>query len=80
MSDRLTSIRLPGIGAGLAEWGRETPSHMIELYRRYARSELEKAQAVLAAPDEAFEVETYTGVQVRRNREVLQSAKAGGQP
>lgn len=72
---RMTGIELPGnksAGPGLAEWGRKTPEEMIRRYRAYAAAQLAEAQAILSAPDEAFRVETYTGVHVQRNKEVLQ--------
>lgn len=78
MGERMTGIELRGnkaAGPGLAEWGRKTPAEMIELYRRYAAHQLAEAQAVLAASDEDFRVETYTGVHVHRNREVLQEGR-----
>lgn len=65
----------PMTGQAGAEWGRKTPAEMIERYRQYARHQLAEAQAVLAATDEDFRVETYTGVHVQRNREVLQEGK-----
>mgnify|MGYP006350049633 CR=1 FL=1 len=78
MSERMTRIELRGnkaAGPGLAEWGRKTPAEMIERYRQYARHQLAEAEAVLAATDEEFRVETYTGVHVQRNREVIQDGK-----
>ena len=77
MSDRMTSIHLPGTpnGAGYADWGRKTPKEMIATIRAHAAYQKEWADAVLAAPDEAFQVETYVGVHVKKNREVIQSAR-----
>lgn len=78
MSERMTGIELRGnkaAGPGLAEWGRKTPTEMIERYRQYARHQLAEAQAILSATDDDFRVETYTGVHVQRNREVLQEGK-----
>lgn len=71
MSDRMTSITLAGT-SGLGEWGRRTPAEMIAKYRKYAEYRLREAEAILAAPDDAFRVCTYVGVHVRRSLEVLQ--------
>ena len=74
MAERHTSISLPGnVDAGMADHGRKTPAEMIALYREWAKHNKKWADAVLSASDEDFSVETYTGVHVRRNREVLQS-------
>lgn len=77
MSDRMTSIYLASLcrGRGWAEWGRKTPAEMIAIIRDHARRDKEAAEAILAAPDEAFTVETYVGVHVRRDRKVLQAGK-----
>jgi hypothetical protein len=48
---------------------------MIAIIRDHARRDKEAAEAILAAPDEAFTVETYVGVHVRRDRKVLQAGK-----
>lgn len=75
MSERMTGIRLrnsKAAGSGLAERGRKTPAHMVDRYRQYANSLIAEGQAILAAADADFHVETYTGVHVNRNREVLQ--------
>lgn len=77
MSERMTSAHLPGVrGAAIADWGRRDPVEMIEYLRTYARQQMEWAQKVLSAADAEFRVETYTGVHVQRNREVLQEGAA----
>jgi len=71
MGERMTSISLPcnkAAGPGLAEWGRKTPAEMVERYRKYANHLLAEAQAILAASDEDFYIETHTGVWVKRGR------------
>lgn len=76
MSERLTSIRLlTHRFAGWAEWGRKTPAEMIAAIRSHAQHQLAEAQAVLAAADEDFYIDTYRGVHVQRDREVLQEGK-----
>lgn len=76
MSERLTSIKLPGVqSSGIADWGRKTPEEMITQIRSWAANNKAIADAILAAPDEAFQVETYTGVIVQRNKTVLQEGK-----
>lgn len=76
MTERLTSIRLPGsIDPGLADWGRKSPSEMIAMYREHAEHQLKCAQEVLSATDDNFRIETYVGVHVRRKAEILQEGK-----
>jgi hypothetical protein len=71
--DRMTSINLPGIfGSGVADWGRKTAAEMIVILRMKAEHDKRIAEAILAAPDEYFQVETYLGVHVRRSREIVQ--------
>ena len=73
MSERLTAIMLPGIaGSGLVEWGRKTVPDMIAIYRALAKRQKEKAEAILAAADSDFYVDTYLGPYAMRNREILQ--------
>lgn len=80
MSDRMTSITLPGCrDAGVAERGLQSVAHMIAMYREKARAELEAAQAILAAADSDFRVKTYLGVYVEREPRILQDGR-GGRP
>lgn len=73
MSERLTSINLPGVfGSGVADYGRKTVPEMIDLVRSYARNQKTIADAILDAPNEAFRVQTYIGVNVRKQIETLQ--------
>ncbi len=71
MSERMTTIELGKVG-GFRRHGRQAPAEMIATYRRYAEAQLAEAQAVLAAPDDAFRVYTHTGVHCVRHIEVLQ--------
>lgn len=68
MSDRMTSITLPGagMGNGLADWGRLTPEEMIKQLREKAGRDLKVAQEILMAKDGDFCVETYLGPHARR--------------
>lgn len=77
MAERMTDIGLPGLpmGRGYMEYGRKSAEHMIAKLRRIARNDLRAAQAILDAPDEAFRVETFTGIHVQRNREVIQEGQ-----
>lgn len=76
MTRRLTSIHLKSAdGGSIAEWGRKSPSEMIALIREHARYELAVAQQILAAPDDAFCITTYTGVFAHKNFEVLQAGE-----
>lgn len=73
MAERMTRIHLPSLGpsGGWAEYGRREPAHMIHIIRRRAQIAQEEAERILAAADEEFVVETYTGIIVQRNREQL---------
>ena len=76
MSERMTSINLPGLfGAGYADRDSKTVAEMIALIRRNATAMKRDAEAILSANDTDFRVETYLGVYVCRNREVLQEGK-----
>lgn len=78
MSDRMTSICLPSLrrGAGLAEYGRLPVAEMIAIIRRNAEHRKAEAEAILAAADTDFRVETYVGIHVQRKREILQEGGA----
>lgn len=81
MSERLTSIKLPGVfGSGIADYGRKTAPEMIAQLRRYAENQRAVAEAILAADDDDFCVTTYLGVHVQRQRETIQIGRAAGAP
>jgi hypothetical protein len=77
---QMTSIHLPTCpdplprSRGIAEAGEQTVARMLERYRNYAAHQVAVYQAVLDAPDEAFQIEAYDGVYRRKNVEVLQEA------
>lgn len=76
MSERMTAIHLLGTTRpGIADWGMKTAPEMIEQYRSYARNLLEEAQAVLAASDEEFMVESYRGPWAMRDRKIIQQGR-----
>ena len=77
MSDRMTSIILPGLngGQGLSDYGRVSVEQMIKLYKDNAAYNLKAAQKILNAKDEDFLVTTYIGKYVQRNREIIQQPK-----
>lgn len=74
MAERMTSIRLPSLsgGAGLADWGRKTVPEMITQIREHATRNLKDAEAILAAPDDAFHVATFLGPHAQRRYVILQ--------
>jgi hypothetical protein len=73
----MTSICLPGSrDPGWANYGRKTSAEMIEEFRSHARYMRDRAEEILSASDADFQVETYLGLHVRRNIEVLQKGKA----
>lgn len=78
MSDRMTAVYLPSLprGAGRAEYGRLPASEMIAIIRRSAELQKAEAEAILAADDADFQVETYVGLHAQRRREVIQLARA----
>ncbi len=72
MSDRLTEASVPSMfGTGLAMQGRLTRADMINDYRAYWTRQLERAQAVLATPDDQIKVATYIGPYARHKYEEL---------
>ena len=76
MSERMTAIDLPGTwGGGIADYGRKTVPEMIALLRSHATANRTQAEAILAANDEDFRVQTYIGERVRRDRIILQEGK-----
>ena len=79
MSQRMTAIGLPSLrrGAGLAEYGLVPPSEMVATIRRYAEQQKLEAEAILAASDADFLVETYVGVHTKRQRQILQHPAKG---
>lgn len=74
MSERMTGINLPGLGfgTGFAEWGRHTPTEMIQIMKVRAAAQKAEAEAILSAADEDFHVATYVGPYAMRQYEVLQ--------
>lgn len=77
MSDRYTDVCLPSLrySASLAEHGRREPADMIAMLKALAKRQKEEAEAILAAPSTAFRVETYVGLHVQKQREVLQQGE-----
>lgn len=73
MAERMTSVRLrtenPANGHGLAHYGRESRSAMIQEFREYSQRQFDQAKRVLEADDDDFIVETYVGVNVERQKE-----------
>lgn len=79
MSDRLTCISLPH-HSGVADWGLKTPAEMIKQIREYADSLRKEIALIDAAKDDEFQIETYVGVHVMRNRKVIQKSSLKEQP
>lgn len=72
---RLTEIHLPKslpFSPGIAEWGEVDVATMIEKLRARAAYLRAEAEAIEAAADHEFQVSTYVGVHVQRNRRELQ--------
>lgn len=76
MSERMTSIHVPGhFGGGYAEHGRKSVPEMLVAIRLYAESLRQTADIILNALDEDFRVETYVGVHVHKQTEILQEGR-----
>lgn len=77
MSEKYTTIHLPGLpsGAGWMEHGDVPAGELIASYRRNAQRDLEHAQAILAAADEDFRIETAYGVYVQKKRHIIQPGR-----
>lgn len=76
MSRRITSIHLPKApgSPGVAKEGEQTVEVMIKELREYAAHLRAEAEAVEAAADHEFQIESYNGVFVQRGRRELQSS------
>ena len=72
MAERMTLINLPGKSVGIANYGRRDVAEMLSMIRRHAVQMKEEAEAILAARDEDFRIETYVGIHRRRNIEIIQ--------
>lgn len=75
-SERYTCIELPGVsGSAIAEYGEKDAGHMITFLRRHAEYQAKVWQAVLAADDKDFQIESYTGYHVRKKRKTIQDSR-----
>ena len=73
MTRRMTEIHLPGRdGLGLGEWDEQPADVMIKKLREYAAHLRAQAEQVEAAADHEFQIHSYTGVHVQRNRREIQ--------
>jgi hypothetical protein len=76
MTKRVTLVSLRGVyGADWAEWGEQPVDLMVRRLRERAVKQKAAAEAVLNADPADFRVESYTGVAVQRNRNVLQEGR-----
>lgn len=71
MSERFTTIRLPGV-TSWSERGHVDVDRMVEIYQENARRDLEEAETILMALPSDFQVLRHDGVHVWRNVLVLQ--------
>lgn len=72
VSEVMTVARLPGcFGAGIMDYGRLTRAEIIRQLREHAKHEKERAEKILAAPDDAFECRIVRGVHVQHLIEKL---------
>lgn len=76
MSERMTSINLPGLfGGGIAEWGLKTPAEMLAMIRNYATDQKRMAEEILSAGDGDFRIETYKGPHARIDLRIIQNGR-----
>lgn len=78
MTDRFTSIALPGQPGEVSHWaerGNKTVSDMITGVKKRARRIKAEAEAVLAADDTDFRIVSFTGVIRQRKKIVWQEGK-----
>lgn len=65
MTNILTRAHIPG-SAGFQNWGRLTRAEIIKQTRDFARHCKAEAEAILDAPDDAFDVAVVRGVHVQK--------------
>ena len=76
MTDRMTSIRLPGATSpGWMDCGLVPPEAMIAAFRERAERMIAEGKEILAAQDGDFRVETFIGPYARRGPRVLQPGR-----
>ncbi len=73
-SERFTSGHLPGTDAdsGICIEGRVPIADVVDIIRQRARRAKADAEEILAAAATDFRVETFRGVWVKKNKEILQ--------
>ena len=76
MGERMTDIHLPkaSISVGYVDWGELDAPTMIKEFRAYAAHLRAQAEAVEQAADHEFQISTYVGVHVQRNRRTVQQS------
>jgi hypothetical protein len=74
MAERMTEIHLPQSdpSVGYADWGELSASDMIKQIRAYGAHLRAQADAIESAADHEFQIATYLGVHVQRNRREIQ--------
>lgn len=76
MTRRMTSVELRGVyDASWAEWGEQPVDLMVRRLRERAVRQKAAAEAILNADPSDFRVQSYTGVVVQRDRNVLQEGR-----
>ena len=75
MSEIYTAVCLPGSTAtGWMRRGRLTAQELIAEFRENAKEHKEQAEAILAAPDEAFQVDVIRGCVVQHHLKTVQQS------
>lgn len=78
MSERRTTITLPGSPAGYSMRGTFTVQEAVEDLRKFYQRQLKEAQEVLAAADAEFRVVQHDNLHAWRRLKVLQEGKKKG--
>jgi hypothetical protein len=77
MSDILTRLRLPNSpSCGIMDWGRKSADEMIAAARKHGERLKAEGEALLNAPDEAFQIDIVRGSIVEHHVKELQKANA----
>lgn len=77
MSDLLTRVRLPGLKDGCvvsARWGRNTVEVCLASVREHAKTQKARAEEILAARDDEFQVDIVRGSCVQHHVKELQKS------
>lgn len=79
MSEILTRLKLPNsLACGIMEWGRKSVDEMITMARQRGEQLKAEGEAILNAPNDAFQIDIVRGNKVQLHIKELQKATAAG--